>query len=135
MELSVIRTYDNYIEANLQLNLLKDLGIDCYLQDEYTITIDPFLSPAIGGIKLVVQEKDFSKAQELLDAAEETYIQTVPCKNCGQPALEKVTRLEQPVSWWGRLKTRLFYGANAHFRSEYRCKNCGAVFTGTPPEF
>ena len=49
-----VRSYDNYIYANIVLSMLQDSGINCHLKDEYTITIDPLLSPALGGIKLMV---------------------------------------------------------------------------------
>jgi hypothetical protein len=46
-----VRSYDNYIYAHIVLSMLQDAGINCYLKDEYTITIDPLLSPALGGIR------------------------------------------------------------------------------------
>jgi hypothetical protein len=49
-----VRSYDNYIYAHIVLSMLQDSGINCHLKDEYTITIDPLLSPALGGIKLMV---------------------------------------------------------------------------------
>ena len=62
-----IRSFDNYIQANIQMGMLHDQGINCHLQDEYTITIDPLLSPAIGGMKLMVYESQVSRALQLLD--------------------------------------------------------------------
>ena len=96
MTFSQIRSYDNYIVANLQLNLLKEHGFSCYLQDEFTITIDPLLSPAIGGMKLMVVEQEAEKASQLLDAVEEDYLKTIPCSACHQNTLEKITHVEQP---------------------------------------
>ena len=50
--------------------MLQDAGIHCHLYDEYTITLDPFLSPAIGGMKLMVLEEDVLSAMELLKQAD-----------------------------------------------------------------
>ncbi|HEV3251271.1 MAG TPA: DUF2007 domain-containing protein [Puia sp.] len=65
-----VRSFDNYINAHIQLGMLQEAGIQCHLNDEYTITLDPFLSPAIGGMKLMVLEEDASWALELLDQAD-----------------------------------------------------------------
>jgi len=61
-----VRSYDNYIYAHIILSMLQDAGINCYLKDEYTITIDPLLSPALGGIKVMVADSQLERALELL---------------------------------------------------------------------
>jgi len=65
-----IRSYDNYIYAHIVLARLQDSDINCHLKDEYTITIDPLLSPALGGIKLMVAESQVGRALELLAESE-----------------------------------------------------------------
>ena len=66
MDFIQVRSYDNYIYAHIVLSMLQDSGINCHLKDEYTITIDPFLSPALGGIKLMVAGPQLERALELL---------------------------------------------------------------------
>jgi hypothetical protein len=61
-----IGAYDNYIYAHIVLARLRDAGINCHLKDEFTITIDPLLSPALGGIKLMVAQSQVGRALELL---------------------------------------------------------------------
>jgi hypothetical protein len=68
--LTTIRHYYNYFNAHLALNKLKSEGIQSFLQDEYVVTIDPFLSNAIGGIKLNVFSADAALALIILDTAE-----------------------------------------------------------------
>jgi type III secretory pathway lipoprotein EscJ len=63
-----VRSFDNYIEANIVLNMLQHYDINCHLKDEYTVTIDPFLSPALGGMKLMVHHSQVERAMELLEA-------------------------------------------------------------------
>ena len=65
-----LRSFDNYINANIQLGMLQEEGINCYLKDEYIITIDPLLSPAIGGMKLMVYETQAQRAMKLLEEVE-----------------------------------------------------------------
>jgi hypothetical protein len=65
-----LRSFDNYINANIQLGMLQNEGINCHLMDEYIITLDPLLSPAIGGMKLMVHETQAQRAMKLLDEVE-----------------------------------------------------------------
>ena len=66
MKYILICSFDNYIPAHIALGRLKEEFINCYLQDEYSVTIDPFLSNAIGGIKLMVAESQLERARDIL---------------------------------------------------------------------
>lgn len=59
-------SFDNYVTANIVLGMLQNDGINCHLRDEYTVTIDPFLSPALGGMKIMVNEEQYQQAVELI---------------------------------------------------------------------
>ena len=67
MKLIVIKTFDDYITANLAMNILKEENIVCSLQDEYLTTTAPFLTSISGGIKLVVPEPQAELARKILD--------------------------------------------------------------------
>ena len=71
MKFVLLCSFDNYIPAHIALGRLKEEFINCYLQDEYSVTIDPFLSNAIGGIKLMVAETQLERAREILNSLEE----------------------------------------------------------------
>ena len=45
---------------------LEAEGIETYAQDELTIQVDPLYSNALGGIKLMVNEDDVTRANEIL---------------------------------------------------------------------
>lgn len=45
---------------------LESDGIECFVRDELTVTAQPLLSNAIGGIKLQVRESDFIRARDIL---------------------------------------------------------------------
>lgn len=66
MSFIAVCTYDNYIPAHIAMGRLQAEYINCYLQDEYSVTIDPFLSNAIGGIKLMVAESQAERAISIL---------------------------------------------------------------------
>ncbi len=67
----ILMTFDNYISAHITMGRLKEEFINCYLQDEHTVTIDPLLSNAIGGIKLMVAEQQAERALEILNTKAE----------------------------------------------------------------
>lgn len=80
----IVRTFDNYFVANIILTKLESYGIEGYLKDEYTVTMDPIISNAIGGIKLVVKEEDEPVAMELLQQFDEEYLNSAVCTKCGR---------------------------------------------------
>ena len=71
MKFILLAAFDNYIPAHIALGRLKEEFINCYLQDEYTVTIDPLLSNAVGGIKLMVAETQAERAREILNPAQD----------------------------------------------------------------
>ena len=74
MRFLLIRTFDNYIPAHIALGRLQEEFIHCFLQDEHTVTIDPLLSNAIGGIKLMVAENQVERALQVLDGGKSSDI-------------------------------------------------------------
>jgi len=123
-----IRSYDNYINANMTLAMLKEGGIDCYIRDEHTITIDPLLSPALGGMKLMVHENDLKDALSILDHSDQLYLQSVACPVCQQKSLQQIREIEESRDWWQRLKNVLINGQENRQKSYYRCYSCGTKF-------
>lgn len=52
--------------AQLLKGRLEADGIECYIQDEHTVQVNPVLTNALGGIKLQVKEQDVPLAVSLL---------------------------------------------------------------------
>ena|SRR2546423_288806 len=127
-----IRSYDNYVNANLELALLREAGINCHIKDEYTITIDPLLSPALGGMKLMVEEAGYSKALKLLEESDELYLQSIPCPFCRHRSLQLITKTTQYHTWIGKIKSLLVNGQEQQVKKFYRCSNCGHELTELP---
>ena len=74
------------------LTKLRSAGITCFLKDELTVTVDPILSNAIGGIKLVVKKEEQDEAIELLRVIDEDYIKNAVCPRCGKHTIELVPK-------------------------------------------
>ena len=48
-------------------HILDQEGISYFFENEMTLSVVPFYSNALGGIKLKVHWNDFEKVQEILD--------------------------------------------------------------------
>lgn len=66
MKFIQLQSFDNYFEAHIVMGSLQEENITCWLKDEYSVTIDPLLLNAIGGIKLMVPEAQAERAWSLL---------------------------------------------------------------------
>jgi ribosomal protein S27AE len=131
MELITIRTFDNYFSANILLTKLRDAGIQCYLKDEYLVTTDPFLSNAVGGIKLVINKDDAQEVFELLKHFDEDYRQNAMCPKCGSHDISLVPKqtasnmITAVLSW-------LFSDYAVSAENVYKCGICGYESANLP---
>ncbi len=66
MHFILLAVYHNYIDAHIAAGMLEDNNINCHLINEHTSSIDPILSTANGGIRLMVAESQAERAVELL---------------------------------------------------------------------
>jgi hypothetical protein len=124
MEYVEIRSFDNYLEANIVLNMLQHWDVNCHLKDENVITIDPLLSPALGGMKLMVHHTHVERAWELLDTAEKEYLKNIPCPVCKSHGLEKVTVTKKHTCKLAALASMLLNGHTIELTTLYRCNVC-----------
>lgn len=130
-----IASYDNFMIANMTLGLLQENAINCHLKDENIVTVDPLLNPAVGGIKLMVDENDYDVALDLLKDAELAYLKEIPCPKCKSCSLTVKEITNKPESFWGKLKNIVAYGQSSTYRKLYRCENCRSVFSELPLTF
>lgn len=127
-----IASYDNFMLANMTLGLLEQNDINCHLKDENIVTIDPFLSPAIGGIKLMVVDVQYDRAEEIIKDAEDIYLKQIPCTICKSYSLTTEDKINSPQTFWGKLKNQIAYGQTETYQKLYRCKNCNNLFSELP---
>lgn len=127
-----LRSFDNYIEANIVLNMLQHNDINCHLKDENIITIDPLLSPALGGMKLMVHEVHVERAMELIENAETEYLKTIPCPVCHAHALKIETITKTHRNKLAALASMLLNGHSLEVTRIYRCQKCGYDFKYLP---
>ncbi|WP_276479528.1 DUF2007 domain-containing protein [Paraflavitalea pollutisoli] len=121
----ILRTYDNYIPANLMLQRLEEVHIRAYLQNELT---DPIFANSVGGIKLMVHEGQLNRATELVEGFENLYREAISCRQCGSHEVQIVDRGARPVNWIVGLLARLKGRWTTAPATYYKCSTCGLEF-------
>lgn len=124
MDLIVLQTFDNYFKANIQLTRLRAAGIECYLKDEYVVTIDPFLSNAIGGIKLMVRRSDEHRIRKLLREMNAASDGNLLCPQCGSHKFILVPK-RSTENMLTAITTWLLSAYAVSAENVYQCTQCG----------
>ncbi len=123
-----VRSFDNYIEANILLGKLQNEGISCFLRDEFTVTIDPILTNALGGIKLEVPEDQVWMAQKLIEQFDKERKEHLKCSVCGSGDVEYVSNPSKSGNWISNIISYLFSGYSVSVKKAYHCFHCGNDF-------
>ncbi|MBX3256507.1 MAG: DUF2007 domain-containing protein [Chitinophagaceae bacterium] len=128
MNFVTVASFDNYIEANIVLGKLQNEGIEAFLKDEYTVTIDPILTNAIGGIKLTVMEQDAEEARRLMQvfAAEKRAL--LECPFCSSHNVEYISNPTRSGNWLSALVSFFVSSYAVSIEKTYHCFNCGRDF-------
>ena len=85
-EFRLLKTFKNPLDANLTKGLLESNGIEAFIFDENIAYVNPVLTTAIGGVKLLVSSKDYEKAAALLSEVDEDINNEelkIKCPVCG----------------------------------------------------
>jgi hypothetical protein len=124
METVTLNSFSNYFQANICLAKLQSAGIECYLMDEYTTTINPVWTGAIGGIKVIVKKEDAERAITLIKQSEEEYIRSAKCPKCGAKDFTYISKPKVKNILSVILALVLVtYAPDPDF--VYRCRHCG----------
>jgi len=124
-----IDTFTNYIDANLVLGRLQNEDINCWLRDENTVTIDPILANAVGGIKLMVAEAQAERAIELLNAFRKEKKSAIKCINCGSDNVEFVSTPRKSSNWLGAIAGFILGDLAIPVDKVYHCFDCGKEYS------
>jgi len=132
----VFQTYYNPIEANIVKSRLLDSGVQCFLSDENTITINPLYTQALGGVKLHLFEKDVELAKSILEdqdvqipLTEEAETATVAiCPKCGSSNVGYVQATKKRFGIFTIIVSFLLMVYPFHAKKTYHCFNCEHEF-------
>lgn len=67
-ELVLLRRFRDIPEALVAKGRLDCFGVECFLADDNMVRMDWFISNLLGGVKLLVEAEDFSRATSILNA-------------------------------------------------------------------
>ena len=120
-ELVTLGSFEFLADVQIIKGKLESEGITVILKDENTVSIDPFASNALGGIKLQVYGSDKERAQEIFNEVRNYAVdengELIVCPNC------KATKSEVYYSRKG-----VFYKLFPFFEpKKYRCLNCNFI--------
>jgi hypothetical protein len=128
MEFVPIFSYDNYVPAHIAMGTLKEENIECWLKDENTITLDPLLNNALGGIKLMVEKQHAQRAYDLLIELERNYKANWKCPNCSSANIEVVTSPKQKETWFSLITAFFTSTLPLTAATVHHCFDCGHEF-------
>ena len=95
--------------------------------------MDPLLTNAVGGIKLVINKKDSREVFELLQQFDEDYKRKAVCPKCGSHNIELVPK-QTTANMIAAVLSWLFSSYAVSVENIYKCSSCGYeshYFTGT----
>jgi hypothetical protein len=127
-------SFNNYIEANIALGLLQQNDVNCYLDDEKNISIDPLLNASFGG-NLMVSEPELERAKEIIKLAEVAFLNDTVCPYCHKTGLVAEIIVDKPATFWGKLKNLVSHGQTEVYTKKYRCQHCKSLMNELPSTF
>ena len=128
MKFVPVWSYNDYVSAHIAMGRLEEDGFNCWLKDENTVTIDPILTNAVGGIKLMVAETEAQKAFELLKQLQREHKATTACPKCNSHNIEVVSTPRKASNWASAVIGFLFTSYAMPVETVNHCFDCGNEF-------
>jgi len=128
MEFVILQSFSNYVDAHLLMTRLQSEEIECWLQDENTVTIYPVWTNAVGGIKLLVKKADFQRAAEIFRETENIRTHGIECPNCKGHNVELVSTPRKASNWFSAIFGFLFVSYAMSVDKVNHCFDCGFEF-------
>jgi predicted RNA-binding Zn-ribbon protein involved in translation (DUF1610 family) len=124
----LINVYSNYVDAHIARGVLEEEGINCWLKDENTLTIDPILTNAVGGIKLMVVRSQAERAAEILTNLRNEARASITCPKCQSHNIEQVSTPRKASNWLTALSTFFLSSFSVAPDKVNHCFDCGHEF-------
>jgi DNA-directed RNA polymerase subunit M/transcription elongation factor TFIIS len=124
-EFRLLKTFQNPIDANITKGLLESNGIEAFIFDENMVYVNPVLTTAIGGVKLLVRNSDYENTSLLLKEIDQDNHKEELKKKCPSCGSSNIKVISKPN--WGAFLIMLFSFAstpNTGNTKRYKCTNC-----------
>lgn len=128
MHFVLLQSFTNYIDAHILLGRLQEEGINCWLKDENTVTINPVWTGAVGGIKLMVAKEQKERAFELLQQFLQQTKSIFLCPQCGSNDIQLISSPRKAANWFSALASFLLGDYAIAASKTWHCFTCGAEF-------
>ncbi|WP_372794725.1 DUF2007 domain-containing protein [Pontiella sp.] len=121
-----IATCSQILEASMIQMELDSAGIDCELDNEFTVGVDPLLANAVGGIKITVAAEDAQRAAQMLEKyyEERARAEAEKARVCPKCKHKNGSPVAKPN--WAGIVSVLTLGAFSLFYAwpRYHCPRC-----------
>ena len=124
-----IASFDNYVSAHIAMGRLEEDGIRCWLKDENTVTIDPILTNAVGGIKVMVDSGQAEEAAGILRILQNQDRAMHPCPKCGSLNIEFVSTPRKAANWASVIIGFFFTNYAMPVDKVFHCFDCGHEYS------
>lgn len=134
MKLVILKTFESAFDAHLIKGKLKSEGIESFLFDEHTVSVNPLYNITVGGIKLKVNAADYDKALEILNESKNTPFTDeneleIKCPNCNSTELYAgFNSIKSFKAILATIISILLMSYPIYYNSVYRCKKCDTEF-------
>ena len=94
-EFKLLKTFLNPVDANITKGLLESNGIEAFIFDENILSVDPILTTALGGIRLMVRSSDYEDALSIIKEVDEENIReesNLKCPFCASSDIKIINR-------------------------------------------
>ena len=119
------------MDAHLLMAKLESEEIECWLQDENTLTINPIWTNAVGGIKLMVNKEDLDRAIRVFKETEDNRKLALECPKCKSHNVDLVSTPRKAANWISAITT-FFLGEFAlSVKKVNHCFDCCHEFENT----
>lgn len=119
-------------EAFIYKAKLESEGIPVFVRDNHTIDSDPFLSNAIGGVKLFVKNRDYDLAAKILSEISKFSVDDqgnlIQCPKCGAQEIQLLTTIKDFKSLISFLFSFLIVVLPFYNKYKYKCNACNFEF-------
>ncbi|MET4082271.1 hypothetical protein ABIB40_002229 [Pedobacter sp. UYP30] len=142
---TVYRNYYDPMEANIVKGRIADAGFECFLADQNLAILNPLYTQAIGGVRLIVFEKDVSAIDQLLSEepglaaddvgeieAEEKATNDggkTTCEKCGSDHVGYGMATKKRFGVWAMLVAFATFTYPIFGKKCYHCYDCGHEFS------
>ena len=128
----LIGSYQYSSEAIIFKGKLESGGIEVFIRDNNTVDANPLYSNAVGGVKLFVNHKDYSKAKEIISQVSKYSLdennKLLKCPNCGAEQIDMVTSIKDLKSLFAFIFSLLLGSLPFYSKHKYKCNKCNFEF-------